>query len=110
MRARRRRTEAWKTQNTRFIALDLSDFDETTEPETFACITPFDAVHDQARPLGELKGIYRALKPDGVCLMQDISGSSHALKDIEHPIGTFLYTISCMPAWRTEGLGDGPCG
>jgi hypothetical protein len=51
------------------------------------------------------------LKPDGVYLMQDISGSSHVHKDIEHPIGTFLYTISCMHcvtvslAQGGEGLG-----
>jgi cyclopropane fatty-acyl-phospholipid synthase-like methyltransferase len=96
LRAGRRRTGAWQTQNTRFIAVDLSDFDETAEPETFDCITPFDAVHGQARPLRVLKGTDRALKPDGVYLMQYISGSSHVHKDIEHPIGTFLYTTSCM--------------
>jgi SAM-dependent methyltransferase len=111
LRAGRRRTGAWKTQNTRFIAVDLSDFDETAEPETFGCITPFDAVDDQARPLRVLEGIYRALKPDGVYLIQDISGSSHVHKDIEHPIGTFLYTISrmhgmhCVPGAEGEGPG-----
>jgi len=31
--------------------------------------TTFDAIRDQARPLNVLKGIYRALKPDGVYLM-----------------------------------------
>jgi hypothetical protein len=30
--------------------------------------------------------------------MQDISGTSHVHRDIEHPIGTFLYTVSCMHA------------
>jgi ubiquinone/menaquinone biosynthesis C-methylase UbiE len=111
LRAGRHRTGAWKTQNTRFIAVVLSDFDETAEPEMFDCITPFDAVHDQARPLRVLKGIYRALKPEGVYLMQHISGSSHVHEDIEHPIGTFLYTISCMHCMTVslaqggEGLG-----
>jgi hypothetical protein len=43
--------------------------------------------------------------------MQDISGSSHVANDIAHPIGTFLYTISCMHcmtvslAQEGEGLG-----
>lgn len=65
----------------------------------------------QAKPLAVLKGIHRTLKPDGVYLMQDISGTSHVDKDIEHPIGTFLYTISCMHcmvvslAQGGEGLG-----
>jgi hypothetical protein len=46
-----------------------------------------------------------------VYLVQDISGSSHVHKDIEHPIGTFLYTISCMHCMTVslaqggEGLG-----
>jgi hypothetical protein len=74
-------------------------------------ITTFDAVHDQAQPLNVLKGIHRALKSDGDYLMQDISGTSHVHKDIAHPIGTFLYTISCMHCMTVslaqggEGLG-----
>jgi 2-polyprenyl-3-methyl-5-hydroxy-6-metoxy-1,4-benzoquinol methylase len=97
--------------NIEFAAVDLSDFDRTAEPESFDFITTFDAIHDQARPLNVLKGIYRALKPEGVYLMQDISGTSHVHKDIEHPIGTFLYTISCMHCMTVslaqggEGLG-----
>jgi 2-polyprenyl-3-methyl-5-hydroxy-6-metoxy-1,4-benzoquinol methylase len=97
--------------NVEFAAVDLSDFDQTAECESFDFITTFDAIHDQAKPLNVLKGIYRALKPEGVYLMQDISGTSHVHKDIEHPIGTFLYTISCMHCMTVslaqggEGLG-----
>ncbi len=97
--------------NTEFVAVDLSDFDERADPESFDFITTFDAVHDQARPLNVLKGIQRALKQDGVYLMQDISGTSHVHKDVEHPIGTFLYTVSCMHCMTVslaqggEGLG-----
>jgi len=107
----RREASTRGMENTRFIAVDLSDFDDTADPEAFDFITTFDAVHDQARPLRVLQGIHRALKPDGVYLMQDISGSSHVHKDIEHPIGTFLYTISCMHCMTVslaqggEGLG-----
>jgi ubiquinone/menaquinone biosynthesis C-methylase UbiE len=97
--------------NVRFVAADLSDFNETAEPKAFELITTFDAIHDQARPLNVLIGIHRALKPQGVYLMQDISGSSHVHKDIDHPIGTFLYTASCMHCMTVslaqggEGLG-----
>jgi len=97
--------------NCDFIAVDLSTFDESAEPESFDFITTFDAIHDQARPLNVLKGIHRALKPEGVYLMQDISGTSHMDKDVEHPIGTFLYTVSCMHCMTVslaqggEGLG-----
>jgi ubiquinone/menaquinone biosynthesis C-methylase UbiE len=98
-------------RNVEFIVRDLSDFDQTAEPESFDFITTFDAIHDQARPLKVLQGIYRALKPDGVYLLQDINGSSHVHKDIGHPLGTFLYTVSCMHCMTVslaqggEGLG-----
>jgi ubiquinone/menaquinone biosynthesis C-methylase UbiE len=97
--------------NIEFVAIDLSDFHEKAESESFAFIATFDAVHDQAAPLNVLKGIRRALRSDGVYLMQDIKGSSHVHKNIAHPIGTFLYTVSCMHCMTVslaqggEGLG-----
>ena len=98
-------------ENVEFIAVDLSAFDTTAEPAAFDFVTTFDAIHDQGKPLNVLKGIHRTLKSDGVYLMQDISGTSHVDKDIEHPLGTFLYTISCMHCMTVslaqggEGLG-----
>ena len=97
--------------NIEFAAADLSTFDADAEADAFDVITTFDAVHDQARPLNVLKGIHRALRQDGVYLMQDIKGSSHVHDNIAHPIGTFLYTVSCMHCMTVslaqggEGLG-----
>jgi len=108
---------AWKEaaekrlRNVEYIVADLSNFDEQAEVEVFDLITTFDAIHDQAKPLSVLKGINRALKKDGVYLMQDIRGSSHVHKNIDHPLGTLLYTISCMHCMTVslaqggEGLG-----
>jgi hypothetical protein len=84
--------------NIEFVATDLGNFDETAEAESYDFITTFDAIHDQARPLNVLKGICRALTPEGVYLMQDISGTSHVHKDVEHPIGdaalhSFLHAL-----------------
>ncbi len=62
--------------NIEFITWNLGDFDSTAEPEVFDFITTFDAIHDQAKPFNVLKGIQRALKSDGLYLMQDIRGSS----------------------------------
>ena len=92
--------------NVDFVVADLSDFDTAAEPGAFDCITTFDAVHDQARPLSVLKGIHRALKADGIYLMQDIKGSSHVHENIGHPIATFLYTVSCMHC-MTVSLAQG---
>jgi 2-polyprenyl-3-methyl-5-hydroxy-6-metoxy-1,4-benzoquinol methylase len=97
--------------NVDFVTRDLSDFDQTAVPEAFDLITTFDAVHDQSRPLNVLKGIRRSLAPDGVYLMQEIKGSSHVYHNIDHPIGTFLYAVSCMHCMTVslaqggEGLG-----
>lgn len=107
----RQEAAAKKLKNIEFVIADLSDFHEKADVEAFDFITTFDAVHDQAHPLNVLKGIYRALKVDGLYLMQDIKGSSHVHNNIEHPIGTFLYTVSCMHCMTVslaqggEGLG-----
>ena len=97
--------------NVRFDQRDLSTFDADAEPEAFAYVTTFDAVHDQARPLALLKGIRRSLESDGTYLMQDIQGSSHVHENIDHPGGPLLYMISCMHCMTVslaqggEGLG-----
>ncbi len=97
--------------NVEFTAVDLSDFDRTAPADAFDFIATFDAVHDQARPLNVLKGIHRALTRDGVYLMQDIKGSTNVHENIGHPIGTFLYTASCLHCMTVslaqggEGLG-----
>ena len=98
-------------RNVGFVVKDLSDFDRTAEAERFDFITTFDAVHDQARPLNVLRGIHRALTSGGIYLMQDIRGSSCVHNNVDHPIGTLLYTISCMHCMSVslaqggEGLG-----
>jgi len=105
--------EAMKKElrNIEFIVTDLSNFHETAELQGFDFITTFDAIHDQGQPLNVLKGIYRALKTDGLYLMQDIKGSSHVHNNIGHPIGTFLYAVSTMHCMTVslaqggEGLG-----
>lgn len=94
-----------------FVEADLSDYDVKAEPSRYDFVTTFDAVHDQAQPLAMLKGIHRTLRPDGVYLMQDIKGSSHVHENLEHPIGTMLYAVSCLHCMTVslaqggEGLG-----
>ncbi len=107
----RREADRRGLANVEFTARDASDFDRTAEDEAFDLVTTFDAVHDQAKPLNVLRGIHRTLKPDGVYVMQDISGTSHVHKDVDHPLGPMLYTISCMHCMTVslaqggEGLG-----
>jgi len=82
---------------------------EVESREAFDLVTTFDAVHDQAKPDRLLAGIRRTLRPDGVYLAQDINASSHVHNNVEHPIGTLIYTISCLHC-MTVSLAQGGAG
>lgn len=102
----REQTRARRLANVRFEVRDLSDFDRTAPPAAFDLVTTFDAVHDQADPAALLRGIARALASDGVYLMQDIRASSHVHENLDHPLATFLYAVSCthcMPVSLAQG-------
>src|SRR5262245_2026894 len=105
----RETAERHGVMNLGFEGRDLSDFHETAPRNGFDLITTFDAIHDQAKPMNVLKGIRRAIKPDGVFLAQDIKGSCHHHLNIDHPIGTLLYTVSCMHC-MTVSLAQGGDG
>ncbi len=90
--------------NVHFFAKDAAKLDDS---DRFDLVTAFDAIHDQASPDAVLAGIARALRGDGVFLMQDIAGSSHVHHDKQHPLGPFLYTISCMHCMTVSLADDG---
>ncbi len=79
--------------NTNFEPRDVATFQKKEE---FDLITAFDAIHDQARPDHVLKNIRASLKNNGIFLMQDIGASSNLENNLQHPLGTFLYSISCL--------------
>jgi 2-polyprenyl-3-methyl-5-hydroxy-6-metoxy-1,4-benzoquinol methylase len=93
------------------VRFEVQDLVEMQERRRFQLITAFDAIHDQAQPRQVLRAIYNALAADGVFLMQDIRASSHVHKNLDHPLGAFTYTISCLHcmtvslAQNGEGLG-----
>jgi len=78
------------------LALRVKNAADLDEAEAYDVIFTFDAVHDQADPLRVLRNIHRALKADGIYLMQDIAGSSRLENNRNHPFGPLLYTISCL--------------
>jgi 2-polyprenyl-3-methyl-5-hydroxy-6-metoxy-1,4-benzoquinol methylase len=92
--------------NVRFEVRDAANIGET---ESYDLITSFDAIHDQADPAGMLRSIAAALRPDGVYLIQDITGSSHLEKNYGLPVAPFLYTISYMHC-MTVSLAYGGAG
>ena len=95
--------------NIHFEVRDLTTFDDDAPATKFDLITAFDAIHDQAQPQQVLSGIYKALKPKGIFLMQDIAASSEVHKNLDHPIAPFLYTVSTMHC-MTVSLAQGGVG
>jgi len=92
--------------NARFEKRDAAHFGETA---SYDLITTFDSVHDQARPDLMLASIAQALRPGGVYLCGDIAASSKLAENVNHPLGPFLYTISCMHC-MTVSLAEGGMG
>jgi SAM-dependent methyltransferase len=93
-------------ENARFEERDAARLGETAR---FDLVTTFDSVHDQARPDLMLAGIAAALRPGGAYLCVDTSGSSQLAENLGHPLGPFLYTVSCMHC-MTVSLADGGMG
>lgn len=92
--------------NVHFQVKDAATLDES---DRYHLITTFDAIHDQAKPDVVLSNIKKALRPDGVYLMQDIHAATEVNDNLDHPIAPFLYTISCMHC-MTVSLADGGMG
>ena len=99
---------AWGLTNASFEAKDVATLDDS---RPFDFITTFDAIHDQAKPGVVVRGIHGALKAGGYWLCVDVRASSHVGENVDHPLGTFGYTMSCMHcmtvslAYGGEGLG-----
>jgi ubiquinone/menaquinone biosynthesis C-methylase UbiE len=94
--------------NVRFVAVDATHLPGEAQ---FDLIFTFDAVHDQAHPAVVLANIRRLLKPGGVYLMQDIDSASDVADNLDRPLASFIYAISCMHCMTVslaqggEGLG-----
>jgi SAM-dependent methyltransferase len=79
--------------NLRFEARDLGGFDDRA---AFDFVLSFDAVHDQKDPQALLLALRGALRAGGTYLMQDIGGSATLANNLDFPLATLLYGISCV--------------
>jgi SAM-dependent methyltransferase len=93
-----------RLKNVRFEVVDAAAI---KDEQAYDLITAFDAIHDQVLPATVLANINRALRPDGVFLMQDIGASSHVHLNHDLPLGTLIYTISCMHCMSVSLAGGG---
>ncbi len=104
--AARAEAEAHGTRNLRVVKQDAARIDDSA---AFDLVCSFDSVHDQADPAAMLRNIHRALRPDGIYLMQDIDTRSDVGENLDHPLGPMIYTISCMHC-MTVSLAAGGAG
>jgi SAM-dependent methyltransferase len=102
--AARREAEMLGVANARFEVQDVAGLDVC---EGYDLITAFDAIHDQAHPVAVLEAIATALRADGTFLMVDIRASSDLARNLDHPLGPFLYSISTMHCMTVSLSLDG---
>ena len=100
----RERARALGLTNTSFTARDVTDF---IGSDKYAFITAFDVIHDMAKPAEVLQSIADSLKPDGTFLLVDLSASSNLHENLDHPLGQWLYTTSCMHCMPVSLALDG---
>ena len=91
------------------VVFETKDAAQLDHEARFDLVTAFDAIHDQADPAAVLANMRRALRGDGLFLMQDIKGCSHVHGNLDNPLAPLLYTISCMHC-MTVSLARGGAG
>lgn len=93
------------------LEFQVRDAATIQEIDRYDLITTFDAIHDQSHPDRVLQNIYRALRTDGIYLMQEIRAATNVADNLDHPIAPYLYTVSCMHCMTVSlaygGLGLG---
>lgn len=98
--ARQSAEKAGVSHKTQFRQLDLSEWDP--QPEQYDLITVFDAIHDQAYPQRVLSMAYKALKPGGTLLIQEMHSTSDMHDAKESGFGPFLYGVSLFHCMATS--------
>ncbi len=103
----RKRAESEGAPNVKFWERDAVKIaDDVWLAESFDYVTAFDAIHDQTRPLEALRAVHGILRKGGVFSMVDIAAESRLADNVDHPMGSFLYTVSlmhCMPVGLVSG-------
>ena len=75
-------------------------------PGPFDVITTFDVLHDASDPIGMLRSIFRALKPDGIYVCLDVN-CGDTLEKNTGPLGSMFHGISILYCLTTSLAGGG---
>jgi ubiquinone/menaquinone biosynthesis C-methylase UbiE len=103
----RARAEA-DQHGTKNVKFEVGDAASMTKTQAFDLITTFDSVHDQVHPDRVLANIAKALRPDGVYLMQEFRSSTSVAENAQHPLGVMIYAMSTMHCTQVSMSAGGP--
>jgi SAM-dependent methyltransferase len=97
---------AWGLTNVSFEVHDVARL--PSDPPSTA-VFAFDAIHDQADPVGVLSRVRAALEPGGWFVMMDIKAASALEDNVGNPMAPWLYGISTLHC-MTVSLAQGGAG
>ena len=93
------------------VTFQVGDAATLSDEDRFGLVIAFNTIHEQASPETVLGAIHRSMKKGAMFLMIEPDGSSELQENLDHPLATVLYTISCFlsipvsQAAGGEGLG-----
>jgi 2-polyprenyl-3-methyl-5-hydroxy-6-metoxy-1,4-benzoquinol methylase len=90
------------------VTFELHAAEDLTVDEQFDLIMAFNCIHDMAQPVAALRGIRRALRPDGTFLWSEARTSDRVEENIG-PLGRTVYAASAMHC-MTVSLASGGMG
>lgn len=77
----------------------------------FDLVTTFDVIHDTTAPAEVIAAVYKAVKPDGTWLLNDVTGKASFEENLrDHPLAGLFYSFSvliCMSAGLSQPGGAG---
>jgi 2-polyprenyl-3-methyl-5-hydroxy-6-metoxy-1,4-benzoquinol methylase len=76
----------------------------------FDFILTWDCLHDMTDPLGAMRAIRSAIKPDGTWLIVDINGMPAPEQNYARPLGGLLYSISVLDCLACSTCKQGGAG
>ncbi|QDT93832.1 class I SAM-dependent methyltransferase [Gimesia algae] len=89
----RRTAEEEQIENVTFIQRELSEIHAI---DAFDLVTAFDVLQDQAQPFRILDQVLTALRPEGLFLMQDLARSRSREINLQNPLSTLMFSLSCL--------------
>jgi SAM-dependent methyltransferase len=100
----RREASGRRLKNVRF---EERDGESLPVDAHFELAFAFGVIHRQPEPERVLATIARALRPNGVLIMQEEASTGSAARDAERPLAAFSYALSCLQSLASSRAAGG---